>query len=399
MKGQIYLSSRECVPEGYTPTCRYSSHGGIPGTESACLFPIFDGNILLYGHQRCWTGPPIPFHQVYPVPAVRTSRPAGRVAPSRDGCGRMRYCAQPEKLLEYRDVNRAIEAVFREHGEGGVQMPPKVYITFPTGDFRTMPAFLPAMDIAGVKIVNVHPGNREHGLPTVMALTILIDPESGVPRAVLNATSLTDMRTGAAGAVAAKFLSPKREVTVGVIGSGRQAEAQVRALAEELRITRIRFWSREEKNAEVLASRFREFDASASGLERACDADVVITTTPSREPLVQDGWIHAGTHINAIGADAPGKEELDPRILLRARVFVDDMAQAVHSGEVNVPIARGLFSPDQIAGTLGEVVTGRKRRERKEEITVFDSTGLAIQDLAIARLALEGAEWIELPFP
>jgi alanine dehydrogenase len=125
----------------------------------------------------------------------------------------------------------------------------------------------------------------------------------------------------------------------------------------------------------------------------------VITTTPSREPLVQDGWIHAGTHINAIGADAPGKEELDPRILLRARVFVDDMAQAVHSGEVNVPIARGLFSPDQIAGTLGEVVTGRKRRERKEEITVFDSTGLAIQDLAIARLALEGAEWIELPFP
>ena len=311
----------------------------------------------------------------------------------------MRYCAQPEKFLTYHDVNRAIEDVFREHGEGRVQMPPKVYITFPKGDFRTMPAYLPALEIAGVKIVNVHPENREHGLPTVMAMTILIDPESGVPRAVLNATSLTDMRTGASGALAAKYLAKEGEVSVGVIGSGRQAEAQVRALADVRRIRGIRIWSRDQKNAGAMASRFREFGAVAAGLERACDADVVITTTPSREPLVKAEWIHDGTHINAIGADAPGKEELDPGILLRARVFVDDMAQAVHSGEVNVPISRGIFSPDQIAGTLGEVVIGKKRRERADEVTVFDSTGLAIQDLAIARLALEGAEWIDLPFP
>ena len=311
----------------------------------------------------------------------------------------MRYCAQPEKRLEYREVNRAIEAAFREHGEGRVQMPPKVYITFPKGDFRTMPAYLPALEIAGVKIVNVHPENRDHGLPTVMAMTILIDPESGVPRAVLNATSLTDMRTGAAGAVAAKYLLPKREVTVGVIGSGRQAEAQVKALADVRRIIGIRIWSRDGKNAAAMASRFPDYDAGVAGLERTCDADVVITTTPSRTPLVENEWIHEGTHINAIGADAPGKQELDPRILLRARVFVDDMAQAVHSGEVNVPISTGLFSPERIAGTLGEVVIGKKRRERPDEVTVFDSTGLAIQDLAIARLALEGAEWIDLPFP
>ncbi|MBS1194551.1 MAG: Ornithine cyclodeaminase, partial [Methanomicrobia archaeon] len=149
----------------------------------------------------------------------------------------------------------------------------------------------------------------------------------------------------------------------------------------------------------AMASRFPDLDTGAAGLEQACDADVVITTTPSRAPLVENDWIRDGTHINAIGADAPGKQELDPRILLRARVFVDDLAQAVHSGEVNVPISRGIFPPDQIAGTLGEVVTGKKRRERPDEVTVFDSTGLAIQDLAIARLALEGAEWIDLPFP
>ena len=106
-----------------------------------------------------------------------------------------------------------------------------------------------------------------------------------------------------------------------------------------------------------------------------------------------------GTHINAIGADAPGKEELDPAILMRARVFVDDPVQAVHSGEVNVPIASGLYSEDMIAGTLGQVVIGEKGRMNPDEITVFDSTGLAIQDLAIAAIALESGEGMPLRFP
>ena len=105
-----------------------------------------------------------------------------------------------------------------------------------------------------------------------------------------------------------------------------------------------------------------------------------------------------GTHINAIGADAPGKEELDPEILHRARVFVDDPAQAFHSGEINVPITRGLYQPWMIAGTLGEVVIGKRKRESKDEITVFDSTGLAIQDLAIASIAMRQATGMELPF-
>jgi alanine dehydrogenase len=100
-----------------------------------------------------------------------------------------------------------------------------------------------------------------------------------------------------------------------------------------------------------------------------------------------------------MGADAPGKEELEPALLQRARVFVDDPAQAIHSGEINVPVRRGLFNPGQIAGTLGEVVLGKKRRERPDEITIFDSTGLAIQDLAIARIALQHQDGIELRFP
>jgi alanine dehydrogenase len=311
----------------------------------------------------------------------------------------MQYISCAEDALGYGEVNRAVESAFADHGMGLVQMPPKVYITLPAGDFRTMPAYLPSLKIAGVKIVNVHPENRSFGLPTVMALTVILDIATGKPVAVLNATHLTDMRTGAAGAVAAKYLSPKKRVTMGVIGTGRQAEAQVLATAEELTIDRLLVWSRNSRHAMEFAERLGRFDCAAVSIEKACDADIVTTTTPSRSPLVKSEWIHEGTHINAIGADAPGKEELDPALLGRSQVFVDDMAQATHSGEVNVPITGGLFSAAGIAGTLGEVVIGKKRRESPDRITIFDSTGLAIQDLAIASLAMKKGTAVELPFP
>jgi alanine dehydrogenase len=311
----------------------------------------------------------------------------------------MDYYTDTEKGLVQWEINRAVESAFADHGRGLVQMPPKVYITFPEGDFRTMPAYLPSLSIAGVKIVNVHPQNPQRGLPTVMALTIIIDIATGVPVAIINATKLTDLRTGAAGAIACKYLSPKKEITLGVIGTGRQAEAQVTAISQELSIRNIRVWSRNPKHAESFAQRLSIFDPAAVSIEKACDADVIVTTTPSRSPIIQSNWVHEGTHINAIGADAPGKEELDPALLRRAQVFVDDPAQAIHSGEINVPISKGLYQPFEIAGTLGELVCGIKKREGAQRITIFDSTGLAIQDLAIAKLAMENGKKTRLPFP
>jgi len=310
----------------------------------------------------------------------------------------MRYYPDPARDIDLRRVNRAIEEAFAEHARGHVQMPPKLYVTLEKGDFRTMPAYIPSLGIAGVKIVNVHPGNPALGLPTVMALTVILDVETGRPESILNATGLTDLRTGAAGAVAAKYLSPKRKVRLGLVGSGRQARAQVMAIGQELSITEILVWSRNRANAEKFCEDLSLPDCRSEDLETVCDCDILVTTTPSREPLVMDRWISKGTHINAIGADAPGKQELDPAILQRATVFVDDPAQAIHSGEINVPIARGLFAPGRIAGTLGEVVIGRKGRKSPDEITVFDSTGLAIQDLAIAAIARGSAEGIDLPF-
>ena len=141
-----------------------------------------------------------------------------------------------------------------------------------------------------------------------------------------------------------------------------------------------------------------EFPCLGGSIENVCDCDVLVTTTPSRTPLVRSEWIHGGTHINAIGADAPGKEELDPALLRRAQVFVDDPAQAVHSGEVNVPISQGVYRESEIAGTLGEVVIGKKRRRGNDSITIFDSTGLAIQDLAIAHIAMHHGKKTHFPF-
>ncbi|MCQ1537922.1 ornithine cyclodeaminase family protein [Methanocalculus taiwanensis] len=309
----------------------------------------------------------------------------------------MKYYPDASRSLTYPEVNSAIEEVFAEHGRGTVQMPPKIYITFPEGDFRTMPASIPAMNLAGVKIVNVHPGNPAHGLPTVMATIILIDPDTGVQTALIDATALTDMRTGAAGAVAAKYLAAKKPLTVGLVGSGRQAEAQLNAVAAECDVEEVIVWSRRRKNAERFAVAYPQLNTSPAGsIEEACNCDLLITTTPSREPLIRSEWIAAGTHINAIGADAPGKQELDPALLARARVFVDDYEQAIHSGEVNVPIRSGVYSADRIIGTLGEVVIGEKRRISADAVTIFDSTGLAVQDLAIARLVVEKMEGKEI---
>lgn len=313
----------------------------------------------------------------------------------------MRYYAHPEEELDLVRVNEAVEEVFAALGRNEVEMPPKVYVTIDGGDFRTMPASIPSLGLAGVKVVNVHPENPARGLPSVMALLVLLEPATGLPYAMMNATTLTDRRTGAAGAVAARHLCRRTDgVEMGLVGAGRQAEAQLEATRAWIGLDRVRVWSRSEASAAAFVSRFPDLEVEIAALERVADCDLLVTTTPSRTPLVQDEWVREGTHINAIGADAPGKQELDPAILVRARLFVDDPRQAVHSGEINVPIASGQYDPGQIAGTLGDVVLGRAGRRSATEVTVFDSTGLAIQDLAIARVALGGPDQgIELPFP
>jgi len=301
-----------------------------------------------------------------------------------------------EKLLDMREVIDGVELAFREHGLGRVQMPAKTYLQFERGDLRAMPAYIEALDAAGVKVVTVHPENPERGLPTVIATFVLVSPETGEPLAVMDATLLTDMRTGAAGAVASRYLARKDSRILGLIGAGRQARTQLMAIGEVFSIEKVLIASRGRRSALALAEFAGSMGIDAEVCEPAevCAADIVCTTTPSRTPVLRAEWVHEGMHINAIGADAPGKQELEAGILRRAKVVVDDVEQASHSGEINVPLSRGEFSLRQVHATLGEVVAGKKPgRTSDDEVTVFDSTGLGIQDVAAAvrayRRALE----------
>jgi alanine dehydrogenase len=306
--------------------------------------------------------------------------------------------AEVKSSLTMEETIEAVEEAFREHGLGKAQMPPKSYLYYRkhNGDLRTMPAYLEELDATGVKVVNVHPANPGQGLPTVMAVVILNSPQTGAPIAMMGGTHLTSMRTGAAGAVAAKYLARKNSRTVGLVGAGAQARTQLLGLAKTFDIEKVLVADVSLDRAKALEKDCRSFlDVEyilTTDIKDACDVDILVTTTPSRKPLVKDEWINEGTHINAIGADAKGKEELEPAILNGSKVVVDDIAQASHSGEVNVPLTKGIFAQKDIYATIGEVVAGKVAgRVSDDEITIFDSTGLAIQDVATATRVYEKA--------
>lgn len=305
-----------------------------------------------------------------------------------------------EKLARMKDFIEAVEKVFKSKAEGKTQMPPKSYIFFSKyeGDFRSMPAYIEDLDIAGVKIVNVHPNNpKKYGLPTVMATILLLDPKTGKAIAIMDGTWITNMRTGAAGGVAAKYLARKDSKIIGMVGAGAQARTQLLALSEIFKIEEVRVYSKSFKITKKFIKDMKFLKLNTK-LEKEIDkavkgCDILVTTTPVREPIVKNEWISDGMHINAIGADSKGKEELDPKILKRAKVVVDDYVQAIHSGEINVPISKGIFKPKQIHAELGEVIAGKKKgRTSDKEITIFDSTGLAIQDVASAWMIFQKAK-------
>ncbi len=284
------------------------------------------------------------------------------------------------------------------HAKGLAQMPPKIYLHLEkySGDFRAMPAYIEGMDACGLKWVNVHLKNRRFGLPAVMAVIILSDPKTGFPLAIMDGTEITNLRTGAAGGIAAKFLARKDSSIVALVGCGVQARTQLLALNEMFKIKKVFIWGCMLQHAKKFLKDMSHLGLKIEIKQDVADcvsqADIIATTTPSRRPIVKFEWVKKGAHINAIGADAKGKEELDPKILKNAKIIVDDKRQASHSGEINVPLAKGLLKEKDIYSELGQIIIGKKKsRISNSEITVFDSTGLAIQDMAVADLVYKKA--------
>jgi alanine dehydrogenase len=307
-----------------------------------------------------------------------------------------------KSLLSIEEVMIAVEEAFRMKGLGYVQMPSKQYlhINRHNGDLRTMPSYIEQTDVVAVKVVNSHPENPvKHGLPTVMAVIIIINPKTGVTSAIIGGTWITALRTGVAGAIAAKYLANEDPKTVGLIGAGVQAKTQFMGLLHFYKnIETIKVWSRTKKSRKRFVEEMKSLYPLSEIMpvkkiaKAVQESDIVVTTTPSTKPLVFREWVNEGTHFNCIGADAPGKQELDPAILIDSKIVVDDCDQGCHSGEINVPLAKGIIAEKDIWGDICEIVAGLKPgRTSSDEITVFTSTGLAIQDAATANIVYQKA--------
>jgi alanine dehydrogenase len=292
----------------------------------------------------------------------------------------------------------AVDAAFAAHARGDTVMPSKSYIDLPQydGDFRSMPAYLRAenWDAAGLKWVNSHPENRgRHDLPTVMATMCYADPETGVPLSIMDGTTLTTKRTGAAAAVATDHLAVPDASTLGLVGAGAQSHTQLDAIATVRSVETVVVADADTSRAETFVESIRDrFDARVGSVPEAAACDIVSTVTPVRNPIVDADAVGDHTHINAVGADAPGKHELAADLLSAAKLVVDDREQCTHSGEINVPYAAGNLTDADIHAELGAVVIGAASgRTDADGVTVFDSTGLAVQDVATARVVYERA--------
>jgi alanine dehydrogenase len=317
----------------------------------------------------------------------------------------VREAVSPERALE------AVRAAFIAYARGEWTMPPKVYVpAYPEGDFRAMPAL--GAGHALLKWVTSFPGNPAKGLPTVTGLVLLSDAANGMPKAVLDAGAVTALRTGAAAVLAAETLGRADAETAAVIGAGVNGEAAAQTFIAGSR--RVQLWDLDRTRAESVAERLGA--EVAPGRQEALAADLLATVTPGRSILLEEGSLRPGQHASLMGADGPGKAEIAMEELARVhvlcddweqddpkgtpgrgRIYADDWEQASHNGDLFQAVEADVLRRDDVA-QLGDVLIGTAEgRQSDRDITIFDSTGLAIQDLAIALAAMERADELDLP--
>ncbi len=300
------------------------------------------------------------------------------------------------------DSVACVEAAFRALAGGKVVMPPILSMDLHErgGEFDAKTAYVPGLDSFAFKMSTAFWGNVALGLPSLSGLMVVFSAVNGLVEAVLLDNGyLTDVRTAAAGAVAARLLAREDARTAAILGTGLQARLQLTALTLVRPIERARIWGRDREKAAALASDLSrslgiEVEAAAEGQGAVAEADIVVTTTPAESPILLADWLRPGQHITAMGSDAPAKNELDPRCIQRADLYVPDrLSQTRALGELRSAIAAGLVTADRDFPELGAVLEGRAPGRRSaEEITLADLTGTGVQDTAIAALARQRAE-------
>jgi len=298
------------------------------------------------------------------------------------------------QLLTMEMAIEAVEAGFKEYSRGNAAMPQRasVPIDIHDGEALTMPAYVGGdLDAFAMKLVTVYPQNpARFKIPTIFGVVILSDAKTGRPLSVMDGTYLTAVRTGAASAVATKYLAREEARVLGVFGAGVQARTQLTGILAVRRIREAKVYTPFAEEVEKYCSEMKVISGirvrRAEGPEDAADSDVIVTATTSKSPVVRREWVKPGTHINAIGNHKPDASEVDEGIIRESKLVVDSRETALReAGEVIIPLRKKIISEDHIFAEIGEIALGRRPgRTRQDEITVFKSVGLAVQDVATA---------------
>ncbi len=294
-----------------------------------------------------------------------------------------------------------VEEAFHALATKAVAMPPILRLDIPEhrGEVDVKTAYVPGLDGFAIKISPGFFDNPKIGLPSTNGMMVLLSSKTGLVQALLLDNGyLTDVRTAAAGAVAAKHLAREDASVVAIFGAGMQARLQLEALSLVRPIGKARLWARDAAKAKAAANALSEklgFPVEAASHPKAAvyGADIIVTTTPSETPILKADWLHPGQHVTAMGSDAEHKNELDPTAIVRATYVADSLNQTRRLGELHHAIAAGLVAPETEFAELGQVIAGQRcGRNRPDEITVADLTGTGIQDTAIATLAYARAK-------
>ena len=306
------------------------------------------------------------------------------------------------KMLTLTDVIPAIESAYLAASQQRAQLYPVVREPLASGGvFGIKSGYWPDQESLGLKVAGYWPQNRAKDLDNHQAMVVLVEPATGVPRAIIDGNFITAIRTSAAGAIGLRYLARPDSETALIVGTGVQAEAQLRALDWWQRGIEVTVFEPLDTDRQPMAKAFcdRLADSGiacrpAAFLENAVHtSDVIVTTTPARKPLLHRDWLAPGVHINAMGADTAGKQEHEIATLRDSLVVVDDWTQASRLGECQHAVAVGLFTEQQHPRSIGEVIAGTgPGRTDGRLLTLFDATGLALQDLAAAELAARMAE-------
>jgi ornithine cyclodeaminase len=295
----------------------------------------------------------------------------------------------------------AMQSVLAEFSTGSTQQPLRTVLQI--GDaksfFGIMPAHVPTRDAMGTKLVTVYESNPARRLPSHLATIVLLDPATGALRAIVDGRYITEARTAAVSAVSTRLLARPDAGVLALIGSGVQARSHLAALSRVCALREVRVWSPSPDRRRAFVEEARTRSAcpvvDASSARNAVDgADLVALVSSARQPVVHGSWVRAGTHICAVGACRPDQREMDTALVTKARVFVDSRTGAfAEAGDILIPIGEGAFGQDHVAGELGELAAGRATgRTSADEITIFKSLGMAVEDLAAAQLAYERAQ-------